>query len=116
MILNRRNRQLSLRKASIMLRLMPKSIAATLNAFVPDDETFSTRIELLRRAVVADKRISQRDDLSAIGRVGQNFLVARHARVKDNFAFGRRVGAAEKLPAKGRAVFENQFAFHVFTY
>ena len=96
-----------------MLRLMPKSIAATLNAFVPDDETFSTRIELLRRAVVADKRISQRDDLSAIGRVSQNFLIARHARVKDDFAFCC-VRATEELLAKGRAVFENQFAFQSF--
>ena len=51
------------------------------------DKTFAALIELFCRAVIDDDRISQRDNLFAIGRGSQNFLVAGHAGVEDDFAF-----------------------------
>ena len=37
-------------------------------------------------SVVSDQRVRHRDDLAAVGRVGEDFLIAGHAGVKDDFA------------------------------
>ena len=59
-------------------------------------------------AVIADQRVGHRDDLPAIRRIGENFLVAGHARVEHdlakNFAAGSKCGAGEN-----RAVGKGQF-------
>src|SRR5262249_18427643 len=55
-----------------------------------DDEAFdkgpATLDILLRNAVIADHRISHGDDLTVIGRIGQNFLITHHRGVKHHFA------------------------------
>ncbi|MNY77036.1 hypothetical protein D3C86_2168130 [compost metagenome] len=56
-------------------------------------------------AVVADERIRHRDDLTAVGRVGQYFLITGHPGVEHDFA-GRFAFAAERLADKQRAVFQ----------
>ena len=43
-------------------------------------------IEFAIDAVIADERIRQRDDLSAIRRIGENILIAFHAGIKNDFA------------------------------
>ena len=45
------------------------------------------RLDVLgRHAVVADLRARHRDDLSGVGRIGQHFLIAGHARVEHDLA------------------------------
>ena len=44
-------------------------------------------------AGVADVRVGQGDDLSGIGRVGEDFLIAGHGGVEDEFAAAAAVGA-----------------------
>ena len=56
-------------------------------------------------SVIANQRISHRDDLAFVGRVGENFLVARHGGVETNFTAGRRLGA-ETCAVKNGTVFE----------
>ncbi len=52
---------------------------------------------------VADMRVRQRDDLSGIGRVGQDFLVPGNGRVEHHFA-QRFAGGADRAAAKDRSV------------
>src|SRR4029077_7932764 len=59
-------------------------------------------------AIIADLRISHRDDLSAVRRIGQNLLVTGHARVEDDFTVDLTVGP-ECEPGKNLAIFEGQF-------
>ena len=58
-------------------------------------------------AGVADERVGHRDDLAAIGRVGQDFLIAGHRRVETNFPVGG-LGRAEGLAAPDAAVFKGE--------
>jgi hypothetical protein len=58
-------------------------------------------------AVVADVRIRERDDLLAVARVGQDFLVAGDRRVEHDFA-GGGAGGADRIAEKDRAVCERQ--------
>ena len=57
---------------------------------IADDE--SSRLHLVRLlilgidAVIADVRIGERDDLLAITRVGQDFLVTGHSRIENHLA------------------------------
>ena len=55
------------------------------------------RVRMLRHrtrdAVVADQRIGERQDLSGVRRIGERFLIAGHAGVKDGLAERRRVRA-----------------------
>ncbi len=78
---------------------------------VADDESRGMdriRLQVLGRdAGVADVRIGERDDLAGIGRVGQDFLVARHRRVEDDLA-GRDAGSADRNSPKHRAVLERE--------
>ena len=59
-------------------------------------------------AVVADLRVGHRHDLTVIARVGQDLLVAGHARVEDDLAVDFAPGA-EGPAREHRAVFERQF-------
>ena len=82
---------------------------------VADDEAGHlrrARLDVLRRhAVVADLRAGHRDDLSGVGRIGQHFLVAGHARVEHDLAarFAFRAGGGAAEPG---AVFQCQNCFH----
>ncbi len=58
-------------------------------------------------AGVADVGIGERDDLAGIGRVGQDFLVARHRGVEHDLA-GRDAGSADRNAPKHRAVLERE--------
>ena len=62
-------------------------------------------------AVVADQRIGHGDDLAGVGRIGQNFLVARHAGVEDDLA-GYFSGSAEGLADEILAVGQGENGFH----
>ena len=46
-------------------------------------------------AIVADQRVRHGDELTRVGRIGQNLLIARHARVEDHFAKGQARSAKE---------------------
>src|SRR6476661_10693641 len=47
------------------------------------------RLDVLRRdLIVADVRRGHGDDLSFIGRIGQDLLVTRHGRIEDHLADG----------------------------
>ena len=58
-------------------------------------------------AVVADVRIGQRDDLPAVARVGEDFLVAGQRGVEDDFA-GGVAGGTDRGAVKDRAVCERK--------
>ena len=59
-------------------------------------------------ADIADVRIGQRDDLPAIRRIGQDFLIAGHRGVEHHFTgcMGLR---ADRIPAEYRAVGEHEY-------
>src|SRR5204863_5220770 len=59
-------------------------------------------------AVVADLGIRHRDDLSAVRRIGQDFLVTGHARIEYDFAVDLAVGP-ESQTGENFAIFEGQF-------
>ena len=61
------------------------------------------------RAGVADVRIGERDDLPAVGRVGENFLIARHGGVEHHFA-GRIAFGADRAAVEDGAVLERQYS------
>ncbi len=58
-------------------------------------------------AVVADERIGHRHDLTLVGWIGQDFLVAGHGSVEDDFAFGG-AGRAEGTAGENGAVFQGE--------
>ena len=60
-----------------------------------------------RDAGVADVGIGQRDDLAGVGRVGQDFLIARHRGIENDFA-GRVACSSDRTAAEHRAVRERQ--------
>ncbi len=64
-----------------------------------------------RHAVVADVRRRHRDDLAGVGRIGQHFLIAGHARVEHDLAarFAGRAGGDAAIPG---AIFESQSCVH----
>ena len=74
---------------------------------IADDETRRIdlrRLEILgRRAGVADVGTGQRDDLSRVGRVGENFLITREGGVENDFACGVAFGS-DRLSAEDRSV------------
>ena len=86
-------------------------VAAVLAA---DDEAIDERLarlhEDVRNAVVADHRIRQRQDLAAVRRVRQAFLIADHAGIEDNFT--RCLDIVQEFPVEYAAVFQDQFSFH----
>ena len=61
----------------------------------------------LVHADIADMREGEGDDLSGIGRVGQDFLVAGHRRVEADFA-GRLADGAEAEAFQHRAVRQHE--------
>ena len=68
-----------------------------------------------RDAVVVDERIRQGHDLSPVGRVGADFLVAGHARVEAQFAGG--VFSRPEGPAKeDLAVFQGEQGMGMVCY
>ena len=62
-------------------------------------------------AVVADVRIRQGDDLAAVARVGEDFLVTGHRGVEHHFA-GRVAGGADRISFENRAIGEGQDGGH----
>jgi hypothetical protein len=52
-------------------------------------------------------RIGQRDDLAAIGRIGQDFLIAGHGGVEHHLAAGDAIGA-DGLALENRSVGEGE--------
>ena len=74
---------------------------------VADDEAgrvHARRLDVLGvHAGVADVRVRQGDDLSLVGRVGQDFLIPAHGRVEDDFT-QRAAGCADRTAAKDRSV------------
>jgi hypothetical protein len=58
-------------------------------------------------AVVADVRIRQGDDLLAVARVGEDFLVTGHGGVEHHLT-GRGAGGSDRIALKDRAVCERQ--------
>jgi len=58
---------------------------------------------LWRRAGVADVRHGERDDLSRVRRVSENFLIAREGGVENDFACGVALGS-DRLAAEDRSV------------
>ena len=78
-----------------------------------DDEAMHEGLARLHEdvsdAVVADERIRQRQNLAAVRRVGQAFLIADHAGVEYDFARGRRF--IQEIPREDAAVFEDEFSF-----
>ena len=54
-------------------------------------------------AIVADVRIRQGDDLAAVARVGEDFLIAGEGRVEHDFADGGASGT-DGIAEKDRAV------------
>src|SRR5581483_6403328 len=77
-----------------------------------DDEALDLRLAgfavVVVDAVIADQRIGHCHDLSLVGRVGDDFLIAGHAGVEHNFA-SRFTGGAKAAAGVDRAVFERQF-------
>ena len=62
--------------------------------------------------VVADQRVGHRHDLAVIGGVGEDLLIAGHARVEDDLAVGLTPGA-ERPPREDRAVLQRELgSFH----
>jgi hypothetical protein len=57
--------------------------------------------------VVADLHGGQRDDLSEVRRIGQDFLIARHGRVEDALTGDGGVGA-EGATTEYRPVFQGE--------
>src|SRR6266542_3829939 len=80
-----------------------------------DDETLDkwlSRFDVFRiDADVADFRIGHSDQLSLIGRVRENLLIAGHAGVKDDFAYRFAFGA-ETTPLESPSVCQCQNSFH----
>ena len=61
-------------------------------------------------AVVADLRRGHGDDLSAIGRIGEDFLVPRDRRVENDFA-GPCARRSESPALEDTSIFEGKEAF-----
>src|SRR5262249_32834614 len=59
-------------------------------------------------AVITDERISHADDLPAIRRIGEHFLVAGHARIENDLA-KRLAGSAEMAAGIDGPVLKGQF-------
>ena len=57
--------------------------------------------------VIADLRVRHRHDLAVIGRVGEDLLISRHARVEDDLAIDLAT-CPEGPPRKDRPVFQSQ--------
>ena len=72
------------------------------------DERFARLHEDVGDAVVADERIRERQNLAAVRRIGQAFLIADNARIEHDFARGRRF--IQKIPCEDAAVFEDEFS------
>ena len=58
-------------------------------------------------AVVADMRVSEGDDLLAVARVREDFLIAGHGGVEHHLA-DRGAGRSNRIANKDRAVCERQ--------
>ena len=81
-------------------------------ALMADDEAGQVRLGALDvlgvDAAVADFRIGHRDDLAAIARIGEDFLVSGHRGVEADLAVDFADGA-EGRSRKDAAVFEGEF-------
>ena len=72
-----------------------------------------SRLEILGvRAVVADVRVGERDDLPGVRRVGDDLLVAGHHRVEHHFAAGDAIArlGPEQLALEHAAIGQHQAA------
>jgi hypothetical protein len=74
-------------------------------AIVPSRSRYSV---LDVHAGVADVRIGQGDDLTAVARVSENFLIAGDRRVEHHLA-DRVTGRANRYAVKDRAVSEREY-------
>src|SRR5208282_4878226 len=63
------------------------------------------------RAVVSDFRVGQDDDLTAVGGVGEDFLVAGDGSIKNDFA-GAFAFSAVAFASEDSAVFEGKDRLH----
>src|SRR5215472_19367019 len=62
-------------------------------------------------AVISDFRSGQNNNLSGIGRVGENFLVASDGSIKNDFAVAFAFGAVA-FASKDAAIFEGKDSLH----
>jgi hypothetical protein len=66
------------------------------------------RFQILGRgAGVADVWIGERDDLSGIGRIGEDFLITGQRGIENDFASSVAFGA-DRLAAEDRSIFQSQ--------
>ena len=83
------------------LQVLAGAPVARILLVLPDDESFEMdagRLHVLRvDPGVADQRVGHRDDLSLVGGIGEDLLVAGHPRVEDDLPQDLA------LPGKGRA-------------
>ena len=75
------------------------------------DVGFGRLVVFRRNAVIADKRIGHGDDLTGVGGVGEDFLVAGHTGIKDHFAQALTTTAQSPTFEDG-AVRERDEGFH----
>ncbi len=61
--------------------------------------------------IVPDERVCHCNNLSAIGRVCENFLVTGHACIKNDFA-GCLSFHTKRFAGQDYSVFKNEFCFH----
>ena len=77
----------------------------------PNDKGFEKRLSGFDvfgiDAGIADQRVGHRDDLTGVGRIRQDLLIARHRGVEDDFADGFALKAVS-LSSKNTPVFEQQ--------
>src|SRR5437764_437135 len=83
-----------------MLRLMQKSYATTCRRCGVDLCGFQV---LRGGAGVADVRAGERDDLTGVGRIGENFLVTGEGGIENNFACGVAL-RSDRLAAEDRPI------------
>ena len=63
-------------------------------------------------AGIADMRHGHSDNLSAVGRIGQNFLVAGHGRIEDDLA-GLNPLRAKAFAGENPSIFQSKRGLHV---
>ena len=92
----------------LVQRRIVSPVAGVIAVFLDDEtrgEDFSRFPVRLVRAVVADQGIGHRDDLLVVRGIGEDFLVAGHARIEDDFP-ARLAHGAERGAFKHPAVFQ----------
>ena len=100
------------RACEIVVQIAVGAEVAHAAAVLADDEAGQMRLVAFDvlgvDAVVADLRVGHRDDLAAIARIGEDFLIAGHRGVEADLAVDLAVGA-EGSAGKDRSVFQSKF-------